>query len=167
MARLNIKLSLLVIAGSFMSVAVQAQLKTTPVCPPFSVDIMAGHVNKLYPKSSLGEIKKSLPCFTEVVEAADGANCMGVFFKDKGLYFYTDRNYIEIKENFKGKMTPQLLGAARSSLFAFFGYPKIKDISWDAFQMEYGILILYYDKAGKINKIQISSKSVDSIKLCE
>ncbi|MEZ5029532.1 MAG: hypothetical protein R2765_12205 [Ferruginibacter sp.] len=63
-------------------------------------------------------------------------------------------------------MVPHLLGVNRNSLFATLGYPKIKDVTRDAFQTEYGTLILYYDKAGKINKIQISSKSTDTIKLC-
>lgn len=144
-----------------------AQLKATPTCPPFSVDIMAGNVNKLYPKSTLGEIQKAFPCMTDVVETATETRCAGIFDKEKGLYFFTERNYIEITESFKGKLTPALMGAARSSLFSMLGYPKLKDANWDAFQMEYGTLILYYTKDGKINKIQITSKSTDSIKLCE
>jgi hypothetical protein len=59
------------------------------------------------------------------------------------------------------------MGASRSTLFNIFGHPKIKDTGWDAFQMGYGTLILYYNKAGKINKIQISSRTTDVIKLCE
>jgi len=60
-----------------------------------------------------------------------------------------------------------MMGASRSSLFNWLGFPKIKDVSWDAFQTKYGILILYYNKAGKVNKLQLSSKSTDTIKLCE
>ena len=164
---MNMKFSLLVLTGIFASGVSMAQLKTTPVCPPIQVEIISGNVNKLSPKSTLGEVKIALPCFSEVIEEPTGTNCKAVIYKDRGIYFYTDRNYIEIRENFDGKMNPKLMGADRKSLFSTLGYPKIKDISWDAFQMEFGILILYYDKAGKINKIQISSKSVDNIKLCE
>ena len=144
-----------------------AQLKTSPVCPLFEVDVLDGNVNKLYPKSTWGEIKKSFPCFTEAVETATGTQCAGVFFKDKGLYFYTERNYIEITENFKGKLSLPLMGASRSSLFKWLGYPKIKDVNWEAFRTEYGTLVLYYNKAGKVNKMQISSKSTETLKLCE
>ncbi|MGB4845943.1 MAG: hypothetical protein WBP16_15865 [Ferruginibacter sp.] len=144
-----------------------AQLKTTPICPPFNVDVLDGNVNKVYPKSTWAEVTGTFPCYTELIENDSASVCGGVFYKDKGIYFFTDRDYIEIRENYKGKMTPQLLGAARGNLFSTLGYPKIKDIGWDAFQTEYGTLILYYNKAGKINKIQISSKTTDVLKLCE
>ena len=144
----------------------QAQLTTTPVCPPFSVDVLDGNVNKIYPKSTWAEVKTKFPCYSQLIESDSASVCAGVFYTEKGIYFYTDRDYIEIRENFKGKMFPSLLGASRSSLFATLGYPKIKDVHWDAFQTEYGTLILYYNKAGKINKIQISSKTTDVIKLC-
>lgn len=143
------------------------QLKTTPICPPFSVDILDGNVNELTPKSNWAEIKAVFPCYTEIVEKDSIGICAGVNYKDKGIHFYTDRDYIEITDNFKGKLTPQFLGADRSSLFNSLGHPKIKDILWDAFQTKYGTLILYYNKNGKINKIQLCSKNTDAIKLCE
>ena len=65
------------------------------------------------------------------------------------MYFYTDRDYVEIGPNFKGKLSVPLMGAARSSLFKIFGNPMIKDVKWDHFQTSYGILILYYDDASK------------------
>ena len=144
-----------------------AQLKITPLCPPMVADVLEGNVNELYPKSGIGEVKTTLPCFTETVDKDSASRCVGVFFRDKDIYFYTDRKYIEIGPNFKGKINPPLLGAARSSLFKMLGYPQIKDVSWDAFQTKYGILVLYYDKAGKINKLQMSSKNAESLKLCE
>lgn len=154
---------LLLVAG----LSSQAQLKAKAVCPTIEVDVMAGNVNDLYPKSAIGEIKATLPCFTEVVEIDSVSRCAGVFFKDKGISFFTERKYIEIGEQFKGKLSPSLMGTSRNNLFKLLGYPKLKDTDWDAFQMGYGTLILYYNKAGKINKIQISSKNTDAIKLCE
>jgi hypothetical protein len=59
------------------------------------------------------------------------------------------------------------MGAARSSLFKWLGYPKIKDINWDAFTTKYGILILHYNKSGKVNLIQFSKKNAESLTLCE
>ena len=162
------KIALFIFAGFMSMQSALAQLKTTPVCPPLVVDVLEGHVNKLLsPTSTLGAVKKDLPCFTEVVEETTGPGCAGVFYKDKDIYFYTERNYIEIRENFKGKLIPDLMGATRKSLFAQLGNPALKDVSWDAFQTEYGTLIVYYNNAGKINKIQISSKSTSTLKLCE
>ena len=147
--------------------ATNAQLKTSLVCTDFEVDVLAGNVNKLSPKSTLGEMKKAFPCFTEVVEEPTGTKCAGIFYQDKGLYFYSGRNYFEIAENFKGKLTPPLMGQSRGNLFKILGYPKLKDVNWDAFGTEYGTLVIYYDKAGKINKLQISNKGTDVLKLCE
>ena len=162
------KIIFLFFAGIISIQAASAQLKTTPVCPPLVVDILEGNVNKLLsPKSTSGEVKKFFPCYTEAVEQNTGSGCIGVFYKDKDIYFYTERNYIEIRENFNGKLNPAIMGANRSSLFKLLGNPSIKDISWDAFQTEYGTAVIYYDKTGKINKIQVSSKGTESLKLCE
>ncbi len=149
--------------------SLQAQLKTTTaVCPTFSVDVLEGILNNaVTTKSTLGQVKNFFPCFTEVVETATATKCSGIFYADKGIYFYNDNGYIEVQESFKGKLIPPLMGVARGSLFKTLGYPKMKDVSWDAFQTKYGILILYYNKANKINKLQMSYKKTDTIKLCE
>ena len=145
-----------------------AQLKTTTACPVFKVDVLEGKLNDdLSAKSTMGEIKKFFPCYSEMVETDAGKKCAGIFYKDKGIDFYTERDYIEITQNFKGKLSLPLMGAGRNTLFKWLGYPKIKDASWDAFQTKYGTLILYYSKANKIIKLQLSSKSTDTIKLCE
>jgi len=161
------KTTISILAAIFCVHATSAQLKTTTVCPTFSVDLLEGTINGLNSKSTFGEVKTSFPCFTKAVEETTGFECGGVFYTDRGINFFTERDYVEISEKFKGKLAQPLLGAARNSLFKWLGYPKIKDVSWDAFQTKYGILILYYNKANKVNKIQMSSKSTDTIKLCE
>lgn len=158
-------LSVFILAITFQ--AANAQLTAKAVCPPFKVDVMDGNINELYPRSAIEEIKKTFPCATDIVEQGSDAKCAGVFFKDKGVSFYSERNYMEIGENFKGKMTPALMGVSRSSLFTLLGRPKLTDTNWEAFQMGYGTLVLYYNKAGKVNKLQISSKSTEALKLCQ
>ena len=154
---------MLILAGEFAN----AQLQGAATCPPFKVDVMEGSVNELYPKSAIVEIKTVFPCSSITVEKDSVSKCAGVFFKDKGIYFYTERKYIEIGEHFNGKINPSLMGVSRNNLFKLLGYPKLKNTDWDAFQMGYGTLILYYNKAGRINKIQMSSKNTEAIKLCE
>ena len=146
-----------------------AQLKTTIKCPDFNVDILAGRINNiLLPTSTIGQIKLNLPCFTSFQDEADTSKCGGsVFYKDNDVSFFTSRDYIEIGPAFKGKLSIPLLGASRNNLFQYLGSPQIKDIEWDAFQTSYGILILYYDKADKVNKIQFSSQKANTIKLCQ
>lgn len=157
----------LILLATAAAVSSSAQLKTTPVCPPFSVDLLEGNVNGVVePDFSSAEIKKIFPCANS--EDAETATCGAKLnYADKGIYFFTTRAYVEIRENFKGKLSLPLIGAARGSLFKWLGYPKIKDITWDAFTTKYGILIVHYNKAGKVNLLQFSKKNTESISLCE
>jgi hypothetical protein len=160
----NIILSLCILAGF----GADAQLKTSAICQTFTVDILDGKVNRLPVTSTIGQIKEKLPCFTSAEPESATATCGGgVFFKDRDISFYTARDYVEVGPKFKGKLTIPLMGAPRTGLFKWLGVAKIKDINWDAFTMSYGTLILYYNKAGKVNKLQFSTKTPDTIKLCE
>jgi len=163
------KIPALLLLTFFSAAATQAQLKTTPVCREINVDIIEGSVNKvLLPGSTVGQIKLALPCFTSFEEEGTTATCgAGVFYKDKDISFYTTRDYIEIGPNFKGQLSIPLMGAARNSLFKWLGNAQIKDVNWDAFKTAYGILILYYNSASKVNKIQFSSKQANAIELCQ
>lgn len=156
------------IAGCFFTGEAVSQLKTTTVCNPFVVDLLTGKVNGIEPEFTQSQIKQSFPCFTSQEAESPDSKCGGnIFYKDKDIYFYTGRDYIEIGSKFKGKIVQPLMGAARSSLFKLLGHPKIKDVSWDAFQTQYGTLVLYYNKSSKINKIQFTNKSTETLKLCE
>jgi len=159
-------ISLFMLASSGIA---SAQLKTTVKCPDVDVDILDGIVNQtILATSTVGQIKLNLPCFTSFEDVGTTAKCgAGVFYKDKDIYFYTDRDYVEIGPKFKGKLSLPLMGAARNSLFKMLGNPMIKDVKWDAFQTSYGILILYYNDASKVNKIIFSAQGANTIKLCE
>ena len=153
----------------FLCAAAQGQLKTTTKCPEFNIDILDGIVNKnILPNSTVGQIKLNLPCFTSFEEEGTTAKCgAGVFYKDKDVSFYTTRDYIEIGPSFKGTLSIPLMGAPRNGLFKWLGTPQIKDVTWDAFQTSYGVLVLYYNGESKVNKIQFSTQTASSIKLCE
>lgn len=162
------KKSILAILLALFSITLYAQLKPTVSCPEFVVDILDGKIGALIPTSSNGEIKGKFPCFSSTEEETGSSACGGsVMFKDKDIYFYTGRDYIEIREKFKGKLTVPLMGAARSSLFKTLGHPKMKDAGWEAYQMAYGTMVLYFNKSSKVNKIQITSKSTANLQLCE
>jgi hypothetical protein len=165
---MNMKRIAIIIAAVISAQTVTAQLKSTPICPVFKIDVLEGVINeRLDCNSTAGEVKKLFPCFTHEKEETGGATCGGVFYKDKDISFFTERDYIEIGEKFKGQLTPALMGVSRGSLFTVLGNPQIKDATWDAFKTKFGILVIYYNQAGKINKVQISTKSAESIKLCE
>src|ERR1035437_4491753 len=158
---------IILLSTLFVWATVSAQLKTTVICPVIKIDILDGKVNgNIIPNSTVGQTKLTLPCFTSFEEEGTSAKCgAGVFYKDKDVYFYTSRDYVEIGPAFKGKLSIPLMGAPRNGLFKWIGSPQIKDVSWDAFQTAYGVLILYYNKAAKVNKIQLSTQSANTIHL--
>ena len=161
------KLIVSVLAMIVFASAANAQLKATPVCPTFNVDVLEGHINdKLDCNSTAGEVQKVFPCFSSVTED-NGTTCGGVMYNEKGIFFYPSRNYIEMNDKFTGKMEPALMGVNRTLLFKLLGNPHIKDAGWEAYQTKYGCLVLYFNDKGKVNKLQISTKKTDSIKLCE
>jgi hypothetical protein len=158
----------------FMGIASvsMAQLKAKVKCPDIYIDILNGTVNNdIKPNNTQDEIKTKFPCFTSAVDEGPDAKCGGgIFFKDKDIFYYTKRDYIEVGPKFVGKMSLPILGAKRNSLFKFLGNPKIKDDLWDAFDMQYGTLVLHYDvagAAGKVKMIQFSTLTTDNLNLCE
>lgn len=143
-----------------------AQLKASVTCPAFEVDILDGKVNGLKPNVVAGQIKNKFPCFSSAT--TDSSKCgEAIFYKDKGISFYTKRDYVEINEGFKGKLSVPLIGAARNSLFKVLGNPKMKDATWEAYQTSYGTLVLHFNKANKVRLIQFSTNSTDLLTLCE
>jgi hypothetical protein len=145
-----------------------AQLKVKEKCADFIIDILDGTVNNIKPNVNPEEIKTKLSCFTSVEEENTSSKCGGMIaYKDKDIYFFTGRDYVEIKEKFQGKLTLPLMGAKRNTLFKWLGNPKIKDANWEAYQVQYGTLVLHFNTAQKVNKIQFSTKHSDFLSLCE
>src|ERR1700743_2075364 len=129
------------------------QLKPKVKCPDFYVDILNGTVNELKANYTPNEIQEKFPCSTSVEEESGTSKCGGgVFFKDKDIFFYTKRDYIEVGPKFMGKTSMPLLGTKRGSLFTKLGNPKMKDDLWDAYEMQFGTLVLHYDVAGAAGK---------------
>jgi len=148
--------------------AASAQLKTKVVCPAFEVDLLNGKVNGAKADWGYALLKEKFPCYTKAEDETAASKCGGgLFYTDKGIILFTGRDYVELTPTFKGKLTPALFGAKRGALFNTLGNPKMKDDNWDAYQTSYGTLILYFDKASKVNKIQFSTRTTETIQLCE
>ena len=147
------------------------QLKAKAKCPDFYVDVLNGTVNDIKPNYTQIEIKEKFPCFTSAVEESNDAKCGGgIFFKDKDIFFYTRRKYIEIGPKFTGKTSIPLLGQKRGSFFTKLGNPKVKDDLWEGYETQYGTLVLHFDVAGAAGRVkffQFSTLSTDELSLCE
>jgi hypothetical protein len=156
------------LSALLLTVFASAQLKTEVKCPVINVDILNGNVNHIIiPTSNIEQIKKNLPCFSGFSEDIKGKCGSTVSYEDQDIYFFVSRNYIEIGPHFKGVLSVPLLGASRSKLFSLLGDPQIKQPRWDAFKTSYGILILYYNKENKVDRIQFSTQSASTIQLCD
>lgn len=154
---------LFVVAGTMAT----AQLKTKSDCGLITVDVHKGWINEVKPNDDPEQIKAKLPCFTSFEKEGNESGCGGgVYYDDKGICFYIQRDYVVITEAFKGKFTVPLFGAKSDDLFVKFGNPKVKDANWEAYQMAFGIMIVYYNMKGTINKVILSTKGVDAIDLC-
>jgi hypothetical protein len=155
-------LSLSLIILSFAN----AQLKVKSACPSFVIDILDGKINGVQPNYTMDQIKSKLPCFTG--EESETSKCGGtIFYKDKDISFFTGRDYVEVGPNFKGKLSLPLMGGKRGTFFKLIGNPALKDTDWDAFETQYGCLILYYNKASKVRMIRFSTRTIGDINLCE
>ena len=152
----------------FGILSVQAQLKVKAKCDEFYIDVLSGTVNDARPDYTPGQIKTKMPCFSSSDDEGSTSKCgASVFYKDRDVYFYTDRDYIEIGEKFKGRMSVALIGMLRKAVVKYFGQPMLKDDSWDAFQTSYGLAVLHYNKLGKVNLIQLTTKNSANLQLCE
>ncbi|MBL7748416.1 MAG: hypothetical protein JNM19_13350, partial [Chitinophagaceae bacterium] len=61
-----------------------AQLKTTTVCPGFTIDVLDGRINELFISSTMAEYKKAFPCYSSAEEESASAKCGGyIFYTDK------------------------------------------------------------------------------------
>lgn len=61
------------------------------------------------------KVKEKFPFFTGATEDGAGYNCGGgVFFLDHDFYFYTGRDYLEIRNDFRAKASMSLLGETKA-----------------------------------------------------
>jgi hypothetical protein len=144
-----------------------AQLTKKADCGVLTVDVYKGWINEAKPNADPEQIKAILPCFTSFEKEGNTSTCGGgVYYDDKGLRFYVQRDYFVVTDKFKGKFTAPVLGVKKGGLFTRFGNPKMKDANWEAYQMAYGIMIVYYNTKDVVNKVIISTKTTDDISLC-
>ena len=159
-----------VLSMCFLSAAM-GQLKAKVKCPDIYIDVLNGTVNEIKPSYTQNEIKEKFPCFTSAEEESAEAKCGGgIFFKTKDIFFYTKRKYVEVGPKFAGKTSIPILGTKRGSHFSRFGNPKVKDDLWEAYEMQYGTLVLHFDVAGangKVKYFQFSTLGTDGLNLCE
>ena len=153
-----------------LSFNIQAQSTAEDEKNVIKVDIENGTISGLKPSSSMADIKKSLPDFSGETEENQGINCDGgVFYLDKDLFFYTYRDFVEIRSNFDGKLSKDILNKNITEVTKILGTPdhQVKPSGDDEsimvlyFKRDYGCLRLNYTIAtGNVFQVAIHSKPI-------
>lgn len=144
-----------------------AQLKGGSDCGAITIDVYKGTVNGVRPDFDPEQIKIKLTCFSSFEKEANESKCGGgVYYESKDITFYTRLDYVVIGEKFKGTTTMPLFGQKSDDLFVKLGNPKVHDANWEAYQMSYGTLIVYYNDKGLIKSFIISTKPTEQLDLC-
>jgi len=132
---------------------------TSYSCEDLNLNLQSGKLNGLSPTTSQNGVKQAFPCFTGETKEGELYNYGGgVFFLKHDFYFYTYRDFIEVRSNFHGNVSPNLLGNDRKTALNIFGNPQYSLPAFDFYQTSYGCLRLNIEN-GKIRQIGVHYKA--------
>ncbi len=131
-------------------------------CPKLIFDLEAGTMNGLKPTASQDEIVAAIPCVSSITEEGSKFNQGGgVFYTAKKFYVYTAEDYMQIRERYWGKVTPDLEEASRDRVLSHYGMPNETAAKGTRiyYTKPYGCLQFMFGKDGIVSRISIHSVS--------
>ena len=137
-------------------------------CSVLELDLQKGTLNGIRPSDKRELIKDRFNCFTGETEDGSAFNCGGgIFFLDHDFYFYTHRDYLEVRSSFIGNATPNIMGASVDEVKDKFGEPQkiIKENTW-LYKMPYGTLRVKF-ASKRVIELAIHSDKPENVELCE
>jgi hypothetical protein len=144
-------------------------------CDNLYVDLERGTLNGLSVGAAQKDIKTALPCFTGDTPDGSEFNCGGgVFFIDHDFYFYSGQDYIEIRKNFKGTVSVDILNKSPEQVTKILGMPDYHETvrKWDEtvrthyfYKRKYGCFSIVFIK-GKSLKVAIHNTPINETGLC-
>ena len=132
------------------------------------LNLKKGTLDGMRPTASMDEVKKKFPCFTGDTEEGSRYNCGGgVFFLKHDFYFYTHDDRIEVRKDFKGKVSIKLLGKSKAQVLKKLGTPTLEHKAYNylLYKKKYGTLAVSFQD-GECTKLFVSSKRPEDIKIC-
>jgi len=156
---------------SILSLSVLIGCKSTQYatdCSVLQLDLKKGTLNNVKPTASPEEVKAAFTCFTGETEEGSGFNCGGgVFFLDHDFYFYTHRNYIEVRSKFNfNDYQTGIMGKNYGEVKARYGKPTLMpEENIYLYEMPYGTLRFEF-LGGEVNKIGIHADKPVDVELC-
>ena len=133
-------------------------------CDDLVFDAVRGTLNGLSPSCTQDAVKRVLPCSTgSTPDGSDFNYGGGVFFLNHDFFFYTGRDFIEVRSRFTGRETEHLLGLDKQSVTARLGKPQTEYASGQVwlFQKPYGCLrVEFGSDAGTLRVNQLGAHLV-------
>ena len=93
-------------------------------CDKLVFDLESATLNGLPPTATMADVKAQFPCSTGESSERSAFNYGGgVFFLKHGMFFYTGRDFIEVRRPFAGEVVPAVLGEDVATLDAWASAP--------------------------------------------
>lgn len=143
-----------------------------PECELLNLDIKAGTLNGMTGLEELSEIKEKLPCYTGETEEGSGFNCGGgVFYLNHDFYFYSGRDYLEVRSKFDGTSSEIFWGKSSTDLEAVFGLPaKVSEYGgkeYYHFNRPWGVMVAEISESKGVELLQFHhGRQAHQIQLC-
>lgn len=140
-------------------------------CKKLKANLKKGTLNGVNASADMNKVKAKFPCFTGDTEEGSGFNCGGgVFFLNHDFYFYTHRDYIEIRDDFQGEISDAVMGLNEKQLKEKMGTPAKKEILGSStflqFKRKWGVLVFVLNN-DNVKKIQFHyKKEIGEIEFC-
>jgi hypothetical protein len=120
-----------------------------------------------YHRQYLGRCQEQFSCWTGATADGETYNYGGgVFFINHDFYFYTGKNFLEVRRGFRGTVVPPLLGSTKDTAKKTLGEPKNtseKDDLW-YFDRPYGGLYAEFDeKKGLVETMDAHYENCDKV----
>lgn len=145
------------------------------------LDLKNGSMSGIKPNASFEEIKSSLTCFTGESEEGVDHNCGGgIYYLNHGFYFYSHRDYVEVRTDYTGGISQDLLEKTKDEILDMFGkpdripkYQNNPDLSWYQpnvhylYNRQYGALRITFEPENMTcTIIAVHSKTPEEIEIC-
>ncbi|MCP4438781.1 MAG: hypothetical protein GY810_07540 [Aureispira sp.] len=136
-------------------------------CSTIVFDLKKGMLNNTLPTASQEEVKKAFTCHTGSTEDGERYNCGGgVFFLKNDFFFYTGRDYIEVRAKYTGRFQPDISSISPKNIEEELGKAALKpDENTYFFKRKYGTLRVEFSN-GSLSLVAVHYTTPKEVDLC-
>jgi len=141
------------------------------MCDSFYFDLKDGTLNGVAPTLPDVEIREWLPCYSSFTPYGSDSNCSGaVFYGNYDFYYYTSRDFIEVRSRYKGRINPPIMGKTSKEVLTLLDSLPIKKVNIDSsptnlFTTKYGCIQVDYTN-GKVTSVSAHYNECETLDNC-